>query len=74
LKSVDLPTLGKPTMPHLKPMDQNSLARGGGSLSAFVRPRGKIFGNFNVDARRDGLFGSEKPPYAVKRRKRQTCA
>jgi hypothetical protein len=50
-------------------MDQNSLASGGGSLTAFVRPSGKIIGYFNVDARHDGLFGSERPPYAAKRRK-----
>jgi hypothetical protein len=25
LKSVDLPTFGSPTMPHLKPMDQSSV-------------------------------------------------
>jgi len=55
-------------------MDQNSLASGGGWLITFVRPSRKIIGDFNVDARHDGLFGSERPPYAAKRQKKQACA
>jgi hypothetical protein len=55
-------------------MDQNSLASGGGWLTAFVRPSGKIIGDFDVDARHDGLFGSEEPPCAAKRRKMQVRA
>jgi hypothetical protein len=55
-------------------MDQDSLANGGGWLTAFVRQSGKIIGDFNVHARHDGLFGSEMPPCAAKRGKRQACA
>jgi hypothetical protein len=53
-------------------MDQNSLARGG--LTALVRASGKIIGDFEVAARHDGLLGSERPPYAAKRQKKQACA
>jgi hypothetical protein len=50
-------------------MDQDSLARGGALLTGFVRPSGKVIGDFIVDARHDGLFGSERPPYVAKRQK-----
>ena len=55
-------------MPHLKPMDQNSLTRGGGSLTAFMRPSEKIIGDVDVDARHDGRFGRERPLITKMRR------
>jgi hypothetical protein len=43
-------------------------------FGAFTRPSGKIIGDYDVDARHDGLFGSWRPPYAAKRQKKQACA
>jgi hypothetical protein len=49
-------------------MDQNSLTRGGGSLTAFVRPSEKIIGDVDVDARHYGRFGRERPLITKMRR------
>jgi hypothetical protein len=64
-----LPAFGKPTMPHLKPMDQSSLTCGSSWLSALVQPSGKIIGDSIVGARDDGIFGSWRPFITQMRRR-----
>src|SRR5262249_25941714 len=60
LKSVDLPTFGRPTMPHRKPM-HCSLFRGEAHASHVIRPQISCFGASASTRRRIALL----PPWSA---------